>query len=147
MPIALAMGWHKMVLLKFLHLFALMLGSAASIGNLIIAYHLSRAPAEAPKLAPLRPIFGMVGLIGILLIWLTGLWLYAVKWDSGELGVIFWIKIAAAAALLVAVIVLNIFGILSAWRGKPPPVYVQKLGPYTFLLLLVTVAAAVWVFG
>jgi hypothetical protein len=136
-----------MVLLKFLHIFALMLGSATAIGNLVITYHLSQVPADAPKMAPLRPIFGMVGLVGILLIWLSGLWLYWAGWSAASLGAVFWLKMAAATILLGAVLVLTTFGMISSWRGTPPPVFVQKAGPYTFLLLLITVASAIWVFG
>ena len=135
-----------MLAVKFLHLLALMMGAAASIANLVLSVRSEKAGENAPALLALRPIFSQIGLAAVLLIWITGVWLYAVRWDSAALGAMFTLKLIAAALLLLAILVINIAGARAARTGTPMPMAIQKLGPATFVLTLIAVATAVWVF-
>ncbi|MBZ0164140.1 MAG: hypothetical protein K8H74_15685, partial [Notoacmeibacter sp.] len=84
-----------------------MLGATASFGNLVVAWHIKRsATPPAPQLMALRPVLGMIGLLAIMAIWITGLWLYIGWYGLTPLGEVFWIKVLLAAALLVLIVML-----------------------------------------
>lgn len=133
---------------KFFHFFALMLGAAGGIGNMAVAMQVKRADGPPPgALVALRPYFSKVGLAGILLIWLTGLALYAMQWTDTELGIVFALKLIAAFLLLLAIITTTVLGARAASEGTPPPTIMATLGPVSGVLSLLTVALAVYVFG
>jgi hypothetical protein len=133
---------------KFFHFFALMLGAAGGIGNMAVAMQVKRADGPPPGgLVALRPYFSKIGLAGILLIWLTGLALYAMQWTDTELGIVFALKLVAAFLLLLAIIATSVLGARAASAGRPPPAIMATLGPASGVLSLLTVALAVYVFG
>jgi hypothetical protein len=135
-------------IVKFFHFFALMSGAAGGIGNMAVAMQVKRSdgPPPAPLVA-LRPYFSKVGLTGIILIWLTGLTLYAMHWESADLGAGFALKLLSGFLLLLAVIATTVMGARAAKAGTPPPAIMAKLGPASGLLSILTVALAVYVFG
>lgn len=134
-------------LMKFLHLFALMLGAGAGFGNMMVAMQARRAGGAPPAaLLGLRPLFGRLGLAGIVLIWLTGLWLWIADYDAAPLGWAFVAKLAVAALLLAVVLALNAIFARAA-RGTPPPAWTPRLGQSTSVLTVIAVALAVYVFG
>lgn len=135
-----------MLIIKFLHLLALMMGAAASIANLVIASKAITTDNGREALLALRPLFSRLGLLAVLLIWITGVWLYIERFGGAALGPVFTVKIIAAALLLFAIAAINIAGMRAKRSGRPVPGPIQKLGPATLLLTLIAVAAAVWVF-
>lgn len=136
-----------MIAIKFLHIFALMLGAAASIANLMISRQIGGELSGNERLAAMRPKFSRLGLVGVFLIWITGIWLYAASWNGADLGPVFTLKLIAASLLLIAVIAINVAGMRSARTGQPPPSMILKLGPVSLILTLIAVGAAIWVFG
>ncbi len=135
-----------MLAVKFLHLLALMMGAAASIANLVLSVKSEKAGDAAATLLALRPVFSQIGLAAVLLIWITGVWLYAVRWDSAALGPVFILKLIAAGLLLVAILAINLAGARAKRTGTPMPMAIQRLGPATLVLTLIAVGTAVWVF-
>jgi hypothetical protein len=110
------------VLAKFLHLFGLMLGAAAGIGNLLILAQLRKSsPPPAPQLLALRPAQAKLALTGIGLLWLTGLWMYSSAFSGAALSGAFHVKLAVAALLLALIILVNVIRVRSARSGAPPP--------------------------
>lgn len=133
---------------KFLHFLGLMLGAGAGFGTMVVARHIRRsAGVPTPQLAALRPAFGMMGLVGILLIWASGLWLYLVAYQSAPLGAAFHAKLAVATLLLLVIVAINLVAMRARRRGTPPPPWLPLLGMTTPVLTLLAVALAVVVFN
>ena len=137
-----------LTLVKFLHLFALMLGAAASFGGLIVALHAKRAGTPPPPaLLAMRPFMAKLALGAIVLIWLTGLWLFF-GWNPGAaLSVIFHLKLLAAAALFLGIVVVNRQLAKAETSSTPPPAWLQTVARSNAALLVLAVALAVWVFN
>ena len=134
-------------LVKFLHFLGLMLGAGGGFGAMVIAGALRRTPGAAPQLGALRPIFGRLSLAGIVLIWLTGLWLYFGLYAAAPIGTAFSAKLVAAAALLAVVLTLTVVQARARKRGTPPPAWVPRLGMAAPVLTLLAVALAVVAFS
>lgn len=133
--------------IKFLHFLGLMLGAGAGLGSFAVARQIRRAGGAAvPQLAALRPFFAHLALSGILLLWLTGLWLYFVAWRGTDLGGAFHVKLGVAALLFAVILVINLVGRSAAAKSLPPPAWLPKLGMTTPVLTLIAVALAVYVF-
>lgn len=132
--------------LKFLHLVGLMLGAAAGFGAMAVARQARRAGGPSPDLMALRPHFARLALAGIVLIWLTGLALWLVRYDLADLGPAYSLKMVVALVLLGVVLVINRVNARVARNGGPPPPWLPKLGMATPVLTLAAVALAVWVF-
>jgi hypothetical protein len=135
------------ILAKFLHIFGLMLGAAAAFGNFAVARQVRLAGSPPPKdLLALRPLFARTALVAILLLWLTGLWLYFDAYQGLSLGLAFHFKLAAATLLLAAIVVVNVIVSRTA-AGTPPPSWLPQLHVATRILLVLAVAFAVYVFN
>lgn len=132
-------------LLKFIHIFGLMLGAASGFGSMIIARQMRRAPS--PEVARLRPFFIRLALGGIVLLWITGLGLWMVRYDMARLGRLYDIKMLVAAILLVIVIFMNMTLRRAAKAGTPTPAWLPKLGMSTPVLTILAVGLAVWIFN
>ncbi|WP_048646009.1 hypothetical protein [Nitratireductor soli] len=132
---------------KILHFFGLMLGAAGGLGGMMVAIQAKRSQgAPAPALMALRPRFSTITLAGVLLLWLTGLWLWLVGYDGAFLSGAFIAKLIAAAFIL-AVAIAGFVAVKRAKPGTPPPAILQKLGPLAGLASYIAVALAVYVFG
>ena len=104
-------------LVKFLHIFGLMLGSAAAFGSFAVARQVRLSAGAPPKeLLALRPLFARTALVAIVLLWLTGLWLYVDAYAGVALGWAFHAKLGAATLLLVAIIAVNVVAAPSCRR-------------------------------
>lgn len=131
-------------ILKFFHIFGLMLGAASGFGSMIIARQMRRAPS--PEVAKLRPFFIKLALGGIVLLWITGLGLWIMRYDMAQLGRLYDIKMLVAAILLVIVIFMNMTLRRAVKAGTPPPAWLPKLGMSTPFLTLIAMGLGVWVF-
>ncbi|MEX0344868.1 MAG: hypothetical protein AB3N20_08100 [Rhizobiaceae bacterium] len=135
-----------MVLVKLLHILALLLGIGVSVANLLISVLAEKGAFADERPLAMRPKFSRFGLAAVVLIWITGVWLYMDRWNGAELGPVFTLKLAAAALLLLAIVSINVAGGWSARTSRPMPVAIQKLGPLTLVLTLIAAITAVWVF-
>lgn len=133
--------------MKILHLFGLMLGAGGGMGSAMVGIQASRADGPPPPaLLALRKNFALAALIGILLLWITGLWMWLVDYRDAWLGTAFALKLAAAAAIL-AILVAARLAMARTAPGSPPPGWLQRLGPVSGLLAYVAVALAVIAFS
>lgn len=135
------------VLMKILHLFGLMLGAGGGLGAMLVAIQARRAEGPpAPALPMLRRNFALASLVGVLLLWATGVWMWVVDYDGAMLGTAFVLKLIAAALILAILIVARVAMARTA-PGSPPPALVRRLGPVAALLAYVAVALAVIAFS
>jgi len=134
-------------IVKFLHIFGLMLGSAAAFGNFAVARQIRLSTGSPPKeLLALRPLMARTALVAIVLLWLTGLWLYLDVYAGAPLGWAFHAKLGVATLLLAAIVVVNVIARRAA-AGTPPPAWLPQLHIATRVLLVLAVALAVFVFN
>ncbi len=128
----------------FLHFLGLMLGAGAGLGSMVVSRQIRRLTGvPTPQLAALRPIFAQMALMGVVLIWLSGIWLYVAKYGGAPLGAAFHAKLTVAALLLAVVIAINIIGLRARRHGVPPPPWLPMLGMATPVLTLLAVVLAV----
>ncbi|TKT81113.1 hypothetical protein [Aquamicrobium sp. LC103] len=133
--------------LKFFHLFGLLLGAAAGFGSMAVARQARRSGGKPPaELLALRPFFARMALAGIALLWVTGLGLWAFRYDFVRLGLAFDLKMLVALLLLAVIVAINMIMRRATAAGTPPPAWLPKLGMTTPVLTLTAVALAVWVF-
>ena len=91
-----------LLVLKLVHFFALMLGSAASIGNTVLAGQLAARNEPPSAIIPaVMAIFGRMGVTAIVLLWLTGLGMSWLQYGTLWLGWLFALKLLAAAGVIV----------------------------------------------
>ncbi|MCG6113769.1 MAG: hypothetical protein MEQ84_01105 [Mesorhizobium sp.] len=142
------MEFAVILILKFLHLVGLMLGAAAGFGSMAVIMQARKAggPPPAPLMA-LRPFFGKLGLAGILLLWVTGLALWGLRYEFAHLGAAYVLKLVAATALLGMILFMSRATARMARDGTPPPAWMPKLGMMSSPLTFLAVFLAVWVFA
>lgn len=137
-----------LLLAKFLHFLGLMLGAGAGFGSMIVARQIrASAGVPTPQLAALRPLFARMGAIGIIILWVSGLWLYLSKYGGAPLGGAFHAKLGVAALLLVVILALNVVVARAKAKGVPPPAWLPVLGMTTPVLTILAVVLAVIVFN
>ena len=134
-------------LIKLLHFLALVLGAGAGIGNLYLGLAQKRSGEVPPKwIGGLRIAFARTGLLGVSLIWLTGIYLLFNQYGGWIPGASFLLKMAAAVLLLVGVIAINLLLNRAAKTGTPSAL-VPKLGMATTALTVFAVIFAVYAFN
>ncbi len=136
-----------MEIVKFFHFLGLMLGAAAGFGSLGVAVAQKKLGGGPPPdvVKKIKPILGMFGLSGIVLLWLTGL--VMVRGFDEALGALFSTKLVVAAVMLLISLWMMYQGMKAAKSGTPPPAYMDKLGRTSGVLSIIAVALAVAVFG
>jgi UPF0716 family protein affecting phage T7 exclusion len=143
------MEFAAIVILKFLHFLGLMLGAAAGFGSMAVMMA-ARRNGEGPPPAPLmalRPVFGKLGLTGIVLLWVSGLALWFMRYGFANLGVAYALKLVTATALLGMILAMSQATASMMRNGTPPPAWLPKLGMATSPLTFLAVFLAVWVFA
>jgi len=137
-----------MEILKFFHFFGLMLGAGAGLGGIAAAIAHKRTGGGPPSdtIKAIKPIFGIISLSGISLLWITGLIMTPTA-DPTLLGAMFYVKMLVAATMLAISLFLMFIAKKSAKAGVPPPAYFDMVGRTAGLLAIVAVALAVMIFG
>lgn len=137
-----------MEFVKFFHYFGLMLGAGAGLGSMaaVIAHKRTGGGPPSDTIKAIKPIFGMFGLAGISLLWITGL-IMTLNVDTAEFGGLFYLKLLVAATMLTISVFMMVVTKKSVAVGTPPPSYFEALGRTSGILALVAVALAVMVFG
>jgi len=109
--------------LKSLHILALLLGGASTIGGAVMQRALQRSGHTGPLPAPVAlamRVFPMLGLIAIVTLWITGIWMYMGAYQGLSLGIWFHLKLALATVILGGSVFANM-ALVRAARGGPAP--------------------------
>lgn len=118
------------VALKFIHYLALFLAGGLGVANGILAKNHQRA--ETPPAAPVQKsmmTLARLGLVALILLWVTGIALTLNVYGSFALGWAFHLKLLGATILLFAVSFLNIHLSSKARLGMPPNPVVMRVVP------------------
>ncbi|MGC6530266.1 MAG: hypothetical protein ACON4G_04520 [Candidatus Puniceispirillaceae bacterium] len=136
------MSW--VVILKFFHYLSLFLAGGLGVANGLLAReHVKAATPPAPPVPATMMKLARLGLVSLILIWLTGLGLYQALYQGVDLGWAFSMKLIGATLLLGAVAFLNIHLTQSARAGKPPHPTVMKVTPMVSRGSLILVLAGI----
>lgn len=136
------------ILLKIIHIGALMFGSVASLGNLYMMF--AKGPHDLPSPAfanKLRYLFRITGLIAILALWITGPILMFIKYGPWVDGSAFLAKIGFATLLLLIISFLNLMAWFSKTAHKGPPFYAPTLLVIAAMALFSAMVSATIAFG
>ncbi len=140
-----------LIALKLLHFLALLLGGAAAVTSLILPRALSRSGHEGPPPPALKLVsraLAILGLIAIIILWITGLILWRTQYPGVALGPWFIVKLCAAGTILTASLWANLHMARATRLGKPPkPKRLQRLGSVSRFFLIVALVAAVMTFS
>lgn len=132
--------------LKAIHLLALVLGAAASLGNIFLL--LAKGPADLPApglVASLRQWYRLSALVAIATLWVTGLLLAVIQY-GWPTGFAFNAKLFFATLLLAIILYLNLMA--TSWaRSGGPPSYVPALHITGAISLVLAVVLAVYAFA
>ena len=118
------------VALKFLHYLSLFLAGGLGVANAILFKNHQKA--EMPPSPPVQKTMmtlARLGLVAIIILWVTGALLTYQIYGSFDLGWAFHMKLLGATVLLGALAFLNLHLTAQARSGNPPNPKVMKLVP------------------
>lgn len=128
--------------LKIVHFLALAVGLGGGVANAVMAAMGGKA---REVVGPMQARIGQLGFGAVVLLWLTGLWLFASGQTLGTVGLMFWLKILAVLVLTAAAVANQL-----ARRRLPPEQYAARapvLGQIMGISATLAVIFAVLAFG
>jgi len=133
------------IIMKFFHYISLFLAGGLGVANVMLFKNHQRAGMPpAPPVQKTMMALARLGLVAILVLWVTGLLLTHQLYGSFNLGLAFHFKMLGASILLGAVAFLNIHLTMRAKQNIPPHPTIMKLVPPitrgALLIVLVSVA-------
>lgn len=118
------------IIYKFFHYLALFLAGGLGVANGLLAKnHLKAETPPAPPVQKTMMMLARLGLVAIIILWLTGFALTYEIYGSFDLGWAFHMKLLGASLLLLAISFLNFHLTQSAKNGTPPNPKVMKVIP------------------
>ncbi|MGI9353131.1 MAG: hypothetical protein ACR2O3_16350 [Rhizobiaceae bacterium] len=135
------------ILLKILHLLALVFGGAASLGNIYLLLSAGPHDLAAPGFTnQLRKLYRLTALVAIGVFWLTGVLMVLVPPGFWVSSIAFNAKIMLVILLSISVLFINFMA--PRWgRTGGPPAYLKFLHWMNAALMLLAVVFAVAAFG
>lgn len=118
------------VFLKFFHYVSIFLAGGLGVANaMLFKNHQKAGMTPAPPVQHTMITLARLGLISIVVLWLSGLPMTILLYGSFDLGWPFYLKIFGATTLLAVVAFLNIHLIKQARTGNPPNPKLMKVVP------------------
>ncbi len=134
----------SVIVLKFFHYISLFLAGGLGVANAILIKNHQKA--EVPPALPVQKTMmtlARLGLVSIVVLWITGILLTNQIYGSFSLGWAFHLKLFGATVLLGVVSLLNFHLSNSAKHGNPPDPKVMKIVPPVARTSLVVVLIGV----
>ena len=132
------------ILLKVLHYLSLFLAGGLGVANVMLfKNHQKAGMPPAPPVRKTMMTLARLGLIAIVILWLTGLPLTYKVYGSFDLGWPFHLKLLGATSLLGAVAFLNLHLTKQSRDGNPPNPKIMKIVPSIARASLVVVLVGV----
>ena len=134
----------SVVLLKVLHYLSLFLAGGLGVANvMLLKNHQKAGMLPASPVQKTMMTLARLGLIAIVILWLTGIPLTYKVYGSFDLGWPFHLKLLGATSLICAVAFLNLHLTKQAKDGNPPNPKVMKIVPPIARASLVVVLVGV----
>jgi len=135
-------------ILLMLHFLGLAMGLSVPFSSMVMQGLVDQAaPADRAVLARFAPVMSRVGVIGLILLWVTGGTLVFTKWGGfGNLAWQFDAKLTAVAVLTILVAYIHWLMHRARTGDAAAAARIPKVGRLTFLSALTAVAFAVLTF-
>lgn len=109
------------IVLKFLHFLALFSAGGIGVGGAIVqSVYIKEGKVPEPHLGKAFRILGFIGLISIIILWISGMVLVKLLYGSFSINIAFTIKIIGAATILIVSCISN-FHVFAAFKNQSPP--------------------------
>lgn len=135
-----------MLILKIIHLLAVATGVGFGVAGLLIAgWVAGKPPAQMPMVPMIRMRLGQLGFISLLVLWITGLWMYFAHYETVTMPIAFHLKLGAATLLLLISATLQVVMLRAKRAGTPPPPFAAgaaKVATASALLALILAVIA-----
>ena len=134
------------VILKFFHFLALFFAGGIGIGGAVIqSVHLKAGQAPSPLVGKSIRILAALGLLSLLVIWITGIGLHHLLYSGSYVNHAFSVKLGAAGLLLLLSAIGNYHLYQSAKMKMPPKPSLMKplLQAQRAALVIVLLGAAI----
>lgn len=134
--------------LLILHFLGLGLGLSASFGNMVMGGVIAKAePSEKALFGRVPPLLSRLGVIGLVLLWASGLMLGYTRWNLYRtMPWQFWTKLAAVVLLTVTVAYIHRLQNRIGQGDAAASVQIEKVGKVAMTLALTAVVFAVLTF-
>jgi hypothetical protein len=133
----------------FLHFLGLTLGAAGGTASGLLMQRAARLPPDqAATIRSLGPMLANVAVLGLAVLWLTGLYLVWSKWGGVEnLPTAFWIKLAFVVALTVFTVIVHVtYAQIRKTRNPALGARLAKVGPASGISMLAAILFAAYAF-
>ena len=134
------------VLLKTFHYLAILFAGGVLVGSGLIQSVYAKAN-KVPDInaSKVLKILGYLGLISIIILWITGIFLSSILYGGFSINTAFTIKIIAAAFLLSISFIVNIHVYNSSKNNQPPNKSIMKFSTMSArgLIIIVLFGAAI----
>ena len=135
-----------LIIIKFLHYLAIVFAGGVLVGGGVIQSVYTKAN-EIPNIhvSKILKLLGYIGLVSLIILWITGLLLSNIIYDGFSINSAFTIKIIAAAFLLGISAFVNLHVYNASKKQIPPNKAVMKIATMTGrgLLVIVLIGASV----
>jgi hypothetical protein len=109
------------IFLKLVHMAALIMAGGAMIGSVLLMRQLMANPGPPPPIVRnVMKVLGPLGLVAIILLWLSGIGMAYMKYDGLDIGNWFSAKLVGATIVLVCVVTMSVIAIRAEKAGVPP---------------------------
>jgi len=136
----------SIILLKTFHYLAILFAGGVLVGSGLIQTVYAKAN-KVPDInaSKVLKILGYLGLIAIIILWITGIFLSNMLYGSFSINTAFTIKILAAAFLLIISFIVNIHVYNASKNNQPPNKSIMKFSTMSArgLIIVVLVGAAI----
>ena len=136
----------SLILLKTLHYLAILFAGGVLVGGGLIQAVFTRAN-QVPDInvSKVLKILGYLGLVALIILWITGMFLSNIIYGGFAINTAFTIKIIAAAFLLIISFIVNIHVYNSSINNQPPSKSIMKIATISGrgLIIIVLVSAAI----
>ena len=138
--------------LKIIHFLSFSVGIGGGVAAGILGARLRNAEASTQvAMGPVQKRIGQLSFVGLVLLWVTGVLMFLMKYGVGGLwnmDSFFWWKIAAAVILTLCSLRLQTLAYNAAKAGKaPPPKRMAMFGMLATMSAVVALALAVIAFS
>ena len=136
-------------LLKIIHIFSLMAGSATGITNGILTTRILRNQEPPPPMViALMKTLGKIGPVAMILLWLSGLGMAYLDFGTLAISPVFYLKLLGATVALVGVLYIARLAMQAEAAGTPPPLpKIKKIVHWVYAGVALAVIAAVIAFN
>ena len=136
----------SLIFLKFIHYLAIVFSGGVLVGSGLIQSIYTKAN-QVPDLivAKVLKILGYIGLVALIVLWITGILLTNLIYGGFSINLAFTIKIICAAILLILSFLVNIHVYNSSKNNQSPNKSIMKIATMSGrgLILVVLISAAI----